>query len=84
MRVAATCSTKTFVRPFPLQERAAEALHQIKATAAKAKLIKITLDSIITVAMIVLISYAAVKFNEQRIAASYIDQTYKIVLHPDH
>jgi hypothetical protein len=82
MRVAATYTTKTYVRPYPLQEKIAEILHHIKATASKANLVNVTFDSIIVVALVFLISYAAVRFNEQRIAASYIDQAYKAVLNP--
>ena len=82
MRVAATYTTKTYIRPYPLQERIAEILHQIKATASKANLVKVTFDSIIVVAVVCLISYAAVRFNEQRIAASYIEQAYNAVLNP--
>jgi hypothetical protein len=82
MRVAATYTTKTYVRPFPLQERIAEVLHHIKATATKASLVKIACDSIIAVALIFMVSYAAVRFNEQRIAASYIELAYNAVTNP--
>ena len=82
MRVAATYTTKTYVRPYPLQERIAEILQDVKATASKANLVKITFDGIITVALIVLVSYAAARFNEQRIAASYINEAYNAVTNP--
>ena len=82
MRVAATYTTKTYIRPYPLQERIAETLQHIKAIATKATLVKITFDGIIAVAVFFLISYAAVRFNEQRIAASYIDEAYNAVINP--
>jgi hypothetical protein len=82
MRTAATYTTKTYARPYPLQEQIAEILHHIKATATKVSLVKVTFDSIIVVALIFLVSYAAVRFNEQRIAAAYIEQAYKAVLNP--
>ena len=52
MRVAATYTTKTYIRPYPLQERIAETLHHIKATASKANLVKVTFDGIIVVAVV--------------------------------
>ena len=84
MRVAATYTTKTYVRPFPLQELIAETLHHIKAAASKANLVNISFDSILVCAVIFMISYAAARFNEQRIAASYIDQAYTVVMNPYH
>jgi hypothetical protein len=82
MRTAAIYTTKIYVRTYPLQERIAEKLHHIKAAATKANLVKITFDGIITVAVIFLVSYAAVRFNEQRIAASYINEAYNAVINP--
>lgn len=84
MRVAATYTTKTYVRPYPLQERIAEILHHIKATASKANVVNVTFDSIIVVAVVFLVSYAAVRFNEQRIAVSYINEAYNAVINPYH
>ena len=82
MRTAATYTTKTYARPYPLQERIAETLHLIKANIKIENLVKITFDGIITVALIVLVSYAAARFNEQRIAASYINEAYNSVINP--
>ncbi len=84
MRAAATYTTKTYIRPYPLQELIAEKLYQWIAAATKTNLIKITFNCIITVAVLSLLSYATVRFNEQRIAAAYIDQAYKAVLNPYH
>ena len=84
MRSVSAFTTKIYARPYPLQERIEETLHLIKATIKKENLVKITFDGIITVALIVLVSYAAARFNEQRIAASYINEAYNSVINPYH
>ena len=82
MRAAATYTAKTYVRAYPLQERIAEKLHLIKTSLTKADLVNIAFNCVIAVAVLFLISYAAVRFNEQRIAAAYTDYAYNAVINP--